>query len=562
VAALELTGFALVHLTLTALPAAAAALFAARRGVRELPILLAIALAATATVAFLGFWAFFADPLVGESFTYLVVAGSLLSAAVSCLAGIDRAVLRGLAVPAALWALGTIFLLFLGFSHGGLETPLATSISRFSGPLPSDNAIPQFFAGWYFEHGHDGRPPPFPGEWLSSDRPPLQVGFVLWQRTFGWQAEGLNYQVLGVVLQQLWIVGLWALLLAARVGRTTRGLAMVAVLLSNVAIVNGFFVWPKLLPAALLLAAAALVLTPLWERARASLPTAALIGLLCALAMMGHGSSVFGIVALAAVAAFRGLPGWRWLGVAAAVGIVVMGSWSAYQRYEDPPGNRLVKYTLGGVVEIDQRGTLEAIADSYREAGFGDVVDNKVQNFLTIAGGEFAWEMLDAGLEGDTRQLVEALRAIFFFCLVPSLALLLLGPVAMALRRSRGPIEGDEWRFALLCFATVGIGMLAWGLLVFGSLDIRAVVHVGSYLLPILALAGAVVGLRAVWPRFAIWWVALSSLLVLALYVPALTPPPGTAYEPAMFAAAALALAGFCFLALRPLRAPAGGSDG
>ena len=87
------------------------------------------------------------------------------------------------------------------------------------------------------------------------------------QHPFGWDASQLDYQVLGVVLQQLWIVGLWALLVAARVGRVTRALAMVAVLVSDLAIVNGFFVWPKLLPAAMLLAAAALVMTPLWTRA-------------------------------------------------------------------------------------------------------------------------------------------------------------------------------------------------------------------------------------------------------------------------------------------------------
>src|SRR4029077_14748732 len=138
---------------------------------------------------------------------------------------------------------------------------------------------------------------------------------------------------------QLWIVGLWALLLAARVGRTTRALAMIAVLLSDLAIVNGFYVWPKLLPAAMLLAVAALVLTPLWRRARHSLAAAGLIALLCGLAMLGHGSSVCGTVPLAVPAAGRALPSWRWLGVAAGVGIVLLGSWSAYQKYGDPPGN-------------------------------------------------------------------------------------------------------------------------------------------------------------------------------------------------------------------------------
>ena len=78
----------------------------------------------------------------------------------------------------------------------------------------------------------------------SSDRPPLQIGYVLFVRTFGWDLTSLRYQVLGVVLQQLWIVGLWALLVAARVGRVTRALAMLTVLVSDIAIVNGFMCAP------------------------------------------------------------------------------------------------------------------------------------------------------------------------------------------------------------------------------------------------------------------------------------------------------------------------------
>ena len=47
-----------------------------------------------------------------------------------------------------------------------------------------------------------------------------------------------------------------------------------------------------------------------------------------------------------------------------------MAPWSAYQKYGDPPGNRLTKWTLAGVVEVDDRGTAEAIFDSYGEAGW------------------------------------------------------------------------------------------------------------------------------------------------------------------------------------------------
>lgn len=547
----ELFLILVLHLVLTALPLVAAVLLAARLGVRGVPVLLAIGMAATGAVALLAFWAYYADPVIGESFSYLAVLGP------AALAGwllyerrLPGDLPRQLAVPLGLWALGSLFLVFLGFIHGGTDAPLSTAATRFIGPLPADNDIPAFFAEWFYRHGHDGTPPLFPGEWLSSDRPPLQVGYALAQYPFGWDEDKMGYQVLGVVLQQLWIVGLWALLLAARVGRVTRALTMVTVLVSGLAIVNGFYVWPKMLPAALLLAAAALVLTPLWDELRRSLWGAALVAALCALALLAHGGSVFGIVPLALVAAYRGLPGWRWVGVAALVGVALMAPWSAYQKYADPPGDRLVKWTLAGVVEIDERGTLETIADAYGEAGLGGTLHNKGQNFVTMAGGGPMVDTVESALEsGRAADLIGAGKTIAFFNLFPSLGLLLLAPFAMLLARRRGP-PAAEWSFALACFAAVGLGAVAWGLLVFGSEALRTVLHVGSYLLPVLAMAGAVAGLRASFPRFAIGLVGCWVLIGLVLYVPAQQPPPDTSYSVLAGLLAALGLAGFAALAL------------
>jgi hypothetical protein len=548
------------HLLLTALPMAAAALLAARLGVRNVAILLAIALAASGAAAMLAFWVFYADPLAGKSFSYLVLFGSALLVCWLLYEGeIEPALLRGLAVPFALWALGSAFLLALGFVHGGLDNPLGAGATRFSGQLPSDNDIPRFFAEWFYHHGHSGTPPEFPGEWLSSDRPPLQVGYVLLERVFGMDdTVALRYQVLGVVLQQLWIVGLWALLLAARVGRVTRGLAMLAVLVSDVAIVNGFFVWPKMLPTAMLLAAAALLIAPLWPGLRRSLWAAALVAALLALAMLAHGASVFGAIALLLVAAYRGLPSWRWVGVGLAVGVVMLGSWSAYQKYGDPPGNHLTKWMLAGAMEIDDRSTSEAIADAYGEVGVGGALHNKAENFVTMAGGGPAVELLervaDSVESGDLTQALRESRELLFFDLLPSLGLLLVVPLAMAVGRSRRRLNPAEWRFASTCFLTLAVGAVAWGLLLFGNLPARTILHAGSYLLPVLGFCGAVAGLRAVYPRFAVWFVGLSALLMLALYVPVLDPLPGSSFSFAAALAAAASLAGFGALALSAAR--------
>ena len=59
----------------------------------------------------------------------------------------------------------------------------------------------------------------------------------------------------GVALQMFCVPGAWALLRAADLGRRLRALAIVAAMVSDIAIVHGFYVWPKLIAAGFLLAA-------------------------------------------------------------------------------------------------------------------------------------------------------------------------------------------------------------------------------------------------------------------------------------------------------------------
>jgi hypothetical protein len=545
-----------LHLALTGLPGVAAALALARRGVASVPILLVAGLAASGIVGLLAFWLYYAGPTIGQTFSFFAAFGSALATGwLLWERRIDGTLLKRLAVPLGLWILGTYFLFFLGYLHGGQAEALGTTSTRFSGQLPTDNDIPFFFAEWFYRHGHALAVPEFPGGWLSSDRPPLQIGYVLAQRPFYGSHLELHYEAIGVAIQQLWIVGLWALLVAARLGRVTKALVMITVLTSDVAIVNGFYVWPKLLPAAMLLGAAALVLTPLWTGVRRSFWGAALFAALLGLAMMGHGGSVFAVIPLVVVAAWRGLPSWRWIGAAALVGILFVAPWSAYQKWGDPPGNRLTKWMLAGSMEIDSRGLRQTILDSYGEVGVGGALHDKGQNFVQMAGGGPAVDTLRATVtaasHGHVAEALTGLRSVWFFDLLPSLGLLLIVPILMALARARGRQRAADWSFALTSLAVVAIGAAAWGLLMFGNIPARTVLQAGTFALPILAFCACVAGLRATFPRFAIWFTLLSAALMLAVYVPALTPPPGTSYSPLAILVAALGLAGFGGLSLR-----------
>lgn len=556
---LELLGLLLEHLLLTALPAALAVFAAMRKGMRSVPLLLAVALAGSGLAAMLAFWSYYLDPLLGQVASFVIALGSIQGIFFCRPDRLDRGILRQLAVPAALWALGSAFVVYLGFLHGGTTEPLGVATTRFSHPLPGDNLIPIFFSDWFFERQVDGvhydKVPMFV-DWLSSDRPPLQIGYVLAQRPFGWDDDGLHYQVLAVIVQQLWIVGMWAVLCAARLRPLARGLAIVAAMVGDVTIVNGFFVWPKLIAAAFVLAAFAMVLSDDWPRLRANPYAAALFAALCGLAMLAHGASAFGILPLLAIAALRGMPTWRWLGIAALVGVALLGPWTAYQRYADPPGDRLVKWHLAGSLEIDDRGALETIVDGYGEVGVDGALGNKWHNLKTIAGVDELRGALEAASdrlgEGDTGEAIAALRLPRFFALLSFLALFLIAPPAMALARLRGPIAGAEWRFALwslgFCLLITGV----WALLMFGGPEAAATIHVGTLVSPLLAVCGCVAGAYAVSRRFAVALTAVNVLLVLVLYVPAVNPPPDSSYSLLAALLAAASLLAFAFLALRP----------
>lgn len=151
----EVLWMLLEHLALTAAPGIAAALFALRRGVRSVPLILALALAASGVVAILAFWAYYASPGIGRVWAYVVLFGAIEVGVWSCWRGeLDRRLLAELRTPLLLWVLASFFIVYLGFVHGGTELPLPASSTRFSGPLPSDNDIPQFFSSWFYENGH------------------------------------------------------------------------------------------------------------------------------------------------------------------------------------------------------------------------------------------------------------------------------------------------------------------------------------------------------------------------------------------------------------------------
>ena len=174
---LEIGLILLEELALIALPAIAAAMFGATRGIRSPVLLIGIALTASGAATMLVFWAFYVEPLIGKTLAYLLVFGAAAAIVSLWFEGRGRAALRELGPFCALGAV-------VGGEPDVLEWRVL--LHRSTGvPRSSPNG------------STDGTkaPPAFPG--TRSDRPPLQIAYTLALRPFGWDGRSLHYQPRG-----------------------------------------------------------------------------------------------------------------------------------------------------------------------------------------------------------------------------------------------------------------------------------------------------------------------------------------------------------------------------
>src|SRR5690606_32261928 len=116
-----------------------------------------------------------------------------------------------------------------------------------------------------------------------------------------------------------------------------------------------------------------------------------LLGASAALAMLGHGSTAFVLIgmALSALLLWR-WASWRLLAAAMAAFAVLYLPWMAYQKFADPPGDRLVKWHLAGVQEVDPRPLGEVLREAYASQTPATFLANKQANVdaLTLGLGQ------------------------------------------------------------------------------------------------------------------------------------------------------------------------------
>jgi hypothetical protein len=461
--------------------------------------------------AWAGFWAWFARPALGAGFAAAMLAVSVVVIAIFGRRGdLGR---FGLSVPLALALAVSALYTGIVFLRGGPTVNPWVNAAHLLWPEP-DSGIPMVFAAKLAAHAPLGGYL-IHGGWRSSDRPPLETGFVLLQWPL-WGATGRQggYQFLGTVLQSAWLPALWVVFRVRGVpaGRTCA--AVLATAATGVVYLNTVYVWPKMLAGALALCALAIVVSR--DRGDRWRGAAVLAAALAALSMLAHGGTAFGLLALAPfVFRWRRKLTARVAAACAAAFAALYVPWLLYQRFVDPPGNRLTKWMLAGVVSIDRRGALRAVIEQYRSLSLRQLLGNKWDNVANL--------FVNTGILGRPHyewagSFYGSARVAGIYVLVPAAGLLLLGALAPLLPSARRRLAGVE---PLAVFTALAIA--AWVALLWGGVEIQTVIHAGPYVALILFIGLCALAVTALPPLFSGAVLAASAAWFAVEWLPGLT---------------------------------------
>lgn len=351
--------------------------------------------------------------------------------------------------------------------------------------LPGDNMIPKVFADQIWDRAI--RKPMF-GDWLSSDRPPLQTGAYLLFKALAPSTAGI-YQVISTWLQCTVLIPLIPIMASLGLRRSSLFLAILAMSICGSILVNGLFVWPKLWAAAFTFVYYAALFPAegldLDRRARGILAGSAL-----ALAMLSHGGAFFALLGISAWFVFsRRGEAMRMLASSAfPLAFVLYLPWILYQKLLDPPGDRLLKWHFAGVVELDNRTLADALRSAYSNLTLNRWLGERWEHINTIASGfsAFPREFLiyvSGLLHGSPNPATIVANSFYFLnysLWVFWIPTILLATIYLIFVRRETPTP--LWALTG-CLLT---GLLVWIALQF--MPTHTVLHVGGYFFPLAAM--------------------------------------------------------------------------
>jgi hypothetical protein len=469
----------------------------ARRRALSPAIAFGLLLAGSGGAAMATFWAWYASPGFGRLFDVALGGASVLVIAVFGRRGDLRD--AGLSVPLLLGlAIGLTFTGLAFIQGGGIAHNVLTALDGTYWQA-GDNRIPLRLAEQVAEHGKlSGY---LVGDWLASDRPPLQSGFVLAQWPL-WTKFGnpAGYQLLSTGLCASWLPALWVVLRSRGFGQWRVLVAVLATTLTGFVLVSDVYVWSKMLAGTFALGALAIVLS--LDRADRRPLGWILAVTLATLSVLAHGGTIFALLPLVPFALRRQtrIP-LRALAASVVPAAACYVPWMLFQRYVDPPGDRLLKWQIAGVIRIDSRGFLKTLVMQYQALSFHQLLANKWANVEALVASPFVWHTMAPEAAWRTGFLGLA-RLAELNDLLPATGLLLLGVTALAFKSSRHALAP-----AAPLAAVCGIGIVAWVILLWGSVDnaITAINHQGAYAVIVLFIALCALAVACLpWPAAAL----------------------------------------------------------
>jgi hypothetical protein len=501
-------------------PGVALLSFLLRRGALRPATAFGAMLAGSGGAAMAAFWAWYLSPHLGRDFDVALGAGAVLVIAVFGRRGDLRT--AGLSVPMLLGlAIGLAFTGLTFIQGDGIAYHVLDAVGgRYW--QTGDNALPLQLAEKVA--GHKRLSGPMVDGWLASDRPPLQSGYALAQWPL-WSPAGrpAAYQLLSTGLAASWLPGLWVVLRARGVGQWRVLVVVLATTLTGFALVNDLFVWPKFLAGTFALGAIAIVLSR-DEADRRMLGWVVAITL-ATLSMLAHGGTIFALLALIPFALRRQsrVP-LRALAVSVIPAAACYVPWTLFQHFVDPPGNRLLKWQVAGVIGIDSRGFLKTLVMQYEALSWHGLLHNKWVNVESLVANPLLWRTMTpehawrAGFLGYAR-LAELND------LLPAAGLLLIGVLALLPRTSRRALAPVA-PLAVLC----GIAVAAWVVLLWGN-GITTINHQGAYAVIVLFIALCALAVTYLpWPAAALLLVGNAAWFAVS-WVPGLGFTPAATDE-------------------------------
>ena len=360
------------------------------------------------------------------------------------------------------------------------------------------------------------------GDWLSSDRPPLQAGLHLLMNSIPFfdAHAGIRYQLISTWAQTLVLVPIYAFLGKVIDAHTRKALTL-AVMFSPVVILNSLFVWPKLLAACYCMI---YHFTLFHRESKDSEHSWIWSALAAAFALLSHGGALFALMGSTLAYLI-----WRNRSLLRIIRIAVLGMgtylpWILYQRLVDPPGDRLVKWHFAGQIAPSPGGTLQTIISAYENQSFSGWMEAKVSNLSVIFKHsiDFFHDVFMIAYEHDPAVIQTFIDRSFFFHSYAAWftnPILCLVALAFTLRHgARRNHTGHSLTYPEGAWSAAILSCALWCLLMFKSGS--TVIHQGAYFFNILCMVLSLLLLGRISGRLLPIVATLHILLFLSVYAP------------------------------------------